>query len=188
MLLLAALYKKRISIVVGVLLATMLFSCKNNIQTVDDITRQDTMPVQIVKDVEMLYSEEALLKARLLAPVMKYYTHEKPITLMPEGIEVFFYDSLKRVDSHLKSNYAIRFEDDQIVEAKNNVVITNNKGEVLNTEHLIWDEKNERIYTEEPVKITTADEVLLGEGLESDQYFTDYEIKKPAGEFAIEED
>lgn len=181
-------YKKQISIVAGVVLATMLFSCKNDIETVDGITRQDTMPVQVVNDVEVLYSEEALLKARLLAPTMYYYTHEKPYTLMPDGIEVFFYDSLKMVDSHLKSNYAVRFEDEQIVEAKNNVVITNSKGEVLYTEHLIWDEKRERIYTEEPVKITTAEEVLFGEGLESDQYFTNYEIKKPAGEFAVEQE
>ena len=41
------------------------------------------------------------------------------------------------------------------MEAKNTVKVKNVNGDLLETEHLIWNEKTEMIYTEEFVKITT---------------------------------
>ncbi|HRG51298.1 MAG TPA: LPS export ABC transporter periplasmic protein LptC, partial [Bacteroidia bacterium] len=71
------------------------------------------------------------------------------------------------------------------MEAKRNVVVINVKGEKLNTEHLIWDAVTKKIYTKEFVKITTKDEVLLGEGLTADQDFSKYTILHPTGTIAI---
>ena len=56
----------------------------------------------------------------------------------------------------------------------------NVKGDLLETEHLIWNEK-EIVYTEEFVKITTKNEVIYGKGLVSNQDFTKYTIKKISG-------
>ena len=68
-----------------------------------------------------------------------------------------------------------------LMEAKNTVKIKNENGDILETEHLVWNEKTEMVYTEEFVKITTKDEVIYGEGLESNQDFTKYTIKKISG-------
>ena len=67
------------------------------------------------------------------------------------------------------------------MEAKNTVKVKNVNGDLLETEHLVWNEKTEMVYTEEFVKITTKDEVIYGEGLESNQDFTKYTIKKISG-------
>jgi len=48
------------------------------------------------------------------------------------------------VESELRSNYAISYENSDIMEAKENVVVVNKKGETLNTEHLIWEKKTEK--------------------------------------------
>ena len=73
------------------------------------------------------------------------------------------------------------------MEAKRNVVVVNEKGEKLNTEHLIWEEEGDRITSDAFVKITTADEILMGEGLESNQSFTKYRIKKIKGTIRLKD-
>jgi hypothetical protein len=68
-----------------------------------------------------------------------------------------------------------------VLEAKGNVVIINEKGEKLNTEHIVWDQKKETINSDVFVKITTNTEILMGDGLESNQSFTKYKILKIRG-------
>lgn len=74
------------------------------------------------------------------------------------------------------------------MEVKNDVVVVNEKGERLNTEHLIWDEKTRRIYTDVFVKITTPDKVFYGDGLDADDSFMKWVIKKPRGTFYVNTD
>ena len=73
------------------------------------------------------------------------------------------------------------------MEAKDGVVVINEKGEKLNTEHLVWDKKTEKITSDVFVKITTDSEVLMGEGLISNQDFTEYRILKPRGIINLDE-
>jgi hypothetical protein len=73
------------------------------------------------------------------------------------------------------------------MEARNDVVLINKLGEKLNTEHLIWNPKKEIIYSEEFVKITTAVEIIWGEGFESNQSFTNFKIKQIKGTILVED-
>jgi len=85
------------------------------------------------------------------------------------------------VNTSLTAKYAIRYEREQKMEARNDVVVVNIKGEKLNTEKLIWDGIRRKIYTDAFVKITTDDQILMGNGLESDETFSEYEIKNLTG-------
>ena len=67
-------------------------------------------------------------------------------------------------------------------------MVVNKKGEQLNTEELYWDEKKETIYSEVFVKITTDEEIIMGEGFEADQNFTNYTLSKVTGQITIEDD
>lgn len=107
--------------------------------------------------------------------------------IMPQGIEVLFYDTLMNVSSKLTSNYAIHKVKEQKMEAKSQVVVINEKGEKLETEHLVWEEKIGKIYSQEFVKITTEDEIIMGEGFEANQDFTKYKIHKIKGIINLED-
>jgi len=74
------------------------------------------------------------------------------------------------------------------MEAKYAVEVVNKTGEKLETERLIWDEQNKRIYTDAFVKITTATEVIRGKGMESNQDFTKYQIKQVTGTIQLKND
>ena len=71
--------------------------------------------------------------------------------------------------------------------AKNDVVVVNQKGEQLNTEKLLWDENTGKIYSDEFVKITTPDEIIMGKGFEANQDFSKYKIFKVTGNITVKE-
>ena len=62
------------------------------------------------------------------------------------------------------------------------------KNEILNTEHLIWDQSKKTIFSNVAVKITTNDEVIYGDGFESDETFNKYEILNPRGTINVKDD
>ncbi len=169
------------------LVASFLVSCENDIDEVNTVTAGSNYPVESGKDMEVIYSDSGYIKVKLNAPVMMRYIGENPYMEMPQGVKVLFYNDSMKVNSELSANYAISREKEEIMEAKNNVIVVNEKGEQLNTEHLIWDKKQSQIYTKEFVKITTAEEIIYGNGLESNQSFTKYKIKDIKGTINLKE-
>ena len=158
-----------------------LSSCVNDMQEVNAIVENEILPISVADTIQIIYSDSATLKVILEANHLERFMGEDPYLEMTNGVYVRFFNNLGEVESELKSNYAISYEHSDIMEAKENVIVVNKKGETLNTEHLIWEKKTEKIRTEEFVKITTEDEVIFGHGLESNQDFTKYRIKKIKG-------
>ena len=174
---------KNIAILLGV---AMFFSCKTDLDTIETITRKDVSPIESATGVKLVYSSYANIRMILEAPRMDRYVYDEEYLEMPDGIHVVFYDSLMNITSTLSAKYAISYENQEIIEARNDVVVVNEMNEKLNTEHLIWDRQKGIIYSEKFVKITTEDEVLYGEGFESDERFSQWEIKRPRGTFSVE--
>ncbi|MDP4266323.1 MAG: LPS export ABC transporter periplasmic protein LptC [Bacteroidota bacterium] len=174
-----------IIIIISSFIATLFSSCENDIKVVNKITSKDPSPVQTTTNMEAIYSDSAKVKFRLTSPLVRKHMGENPYLEFPKGIKVWFYDPNLNVTSSISANWALSHDKERYVEAKNDVVVINAKGEKLNTEHLFWDEKKEKITSDVFVKITTAREILIGDGLESDQTFTKYVIKKPKGSFSV---
>ena len=58
----------------------------------------------------------------------------------------------------------------------------------METEKLIWNELTQKIYTDAFVKITTDKEIIMGEGMESNQDFSKYELKKVTAIIQLKDD
>lgn len=168
-------------------LILLLTACENKMSEIQGISEYDKLPVVSSYDFRMLYSDSATVKAKLEAPKRDVYEGDNPYTELPMGMKVVFYDSLKQPETTLTAKYGIRKESDGTMEARNNVEVVNGKGEKLNTEQLVWNERTERLYSDVFVKITKADEVIFGEGFESDQTFTNYRINKIKGTFKVKD-
>jgi LPS export ABC transporter protein LptC len=156
-------------------------SCENDPVEVNLVGAVANGPVQSGKDVELIYSDSAKIKVKLFAPQLDKYEGDNPRNELPKGVKVEFFDDRMQVKTKLTANYGIQYEREKKVEVKNDVVVVNEKGEQLNTEHLVWDEQTRKIYTEAFVKITTASEVIFGEGLEANEDFSTYTIKNIKG-------
>lgn len=168
-------------------------SCENDIDEVNSITAENhkKLPLESSKNVEFIYSDSAVVRARLKAPQIDRYGGKKPYLEMPLGMNVIFYQEDKKEQTKLTANYGIGYDNGNGVmekmEAKGNVIVINEKGEKLNTEHLIWNTFTQKIYTDAFVKITTKDQVIWGDGMEADQDFSEYKIKNVQGEIDIKD-
>ncbi len=167
------------------------YSCSNDPEEVRKMTQHDTLPQQQAEDVVMYYSENGEVVFELFSPKIETYQVDTPRTVFPKGFEVVFYDSTgKNVRSKLTANYGLKNDKKRIMTARGNVVINNyEKNERLNTEELIWNQRQKRIYTDKFVTITTDEQVFYGEeGMESDESFNSWTIKKLSGKMEIEEE
>ena len=167
----------------------MLFACENDIQTIYSLSQIDSLPLELVNDLEVIYSDSGYIQAKLQSPIMKKYQEEDGYYEFPEGFKIIFYDSLQNIKSQITANYGVNWEKDKKMEANNNVIVFNKiKNEKLETEHLVWDQKKKEIFSDVFIKITKPDAVIYGDGLTSDQNFSHYVIKNPTGEFKVKTD
>jgi LPS export ABC transporter protein LptC len=170
-------------IILSFIIAVALCSCQNSRSEIMALTKPKITPTQQGKGITMIYTDSAELKMVLKAG--KMLTFEKnvkePFTLLPDGVLVTFYNEEEKPETSLKANYGIHYPARKRMEVKYNVEVVNKDGEKLNTEHLIWDEAQKKIYSDAFVKITTAKEIIMGKGLESNQDFTQYQIKEVTG-------
>jgi LPS export ABC transporter protein LptC len=173
------------------LLALSFSACENDIATINSLSVTDELPIESGKNVEYIYSDSAVVRAKLTAPRLDRFAGKKNYMELPQGMHIVFYNEEKQVQTNLTADYGIGYDDGSgmnVMEAKRNVVVINEKGERLNTEHLIWDAVNKQIYTDEFVKITTKEQTIWGDGLKANQDFSVYEIIHVKGSIAVNDD
>ncbi|MFH1120596.1 MAG: LPS export ABC transporter periplasmic protein LptC [Bacteroidota bacterium] len=177
---------------VTVLSMVALFSCNNDLNEVNLLNQPDTTPSMFARNVSIAESEFGRIKYNLTAAFLK--RSELPgkatSTIFPEGFRVVFFDSLQpdKIRTEITAEYGLDDESKRIMEARTNVIVINHlKGEKLNTERLVWDKNTRKVYSDKFVTITTPDKIIYGEGMESDEKFERWTIKKPRGEMYINE-
>jgi LPS export ABC transporter protein LptC len=144
------------------------------------------LPTETGKNVYINYTDSGYAKARIFAPIMERYTSDdRSETVMRKGITAYFYNKNRKVDSFLKSKYAIRNDNEKRMIARNDVILVNNKGDSLFTEELIWDETRQMIHSDKYVRIATPDQILMGDGFESNTEFTKYRIFSIRGTISL---
>ena len=165
----------------AVVIATFISSCENDLAVVNKITSKQEAAIEKGKGIEVIYSNNAIIKAVMKAPFMNHVEGTDAYTELPSGLIMLFYNDSLNVNSRLTAGYGIRKDNSKQMVVRDNVEVVNLKGEKLNTEELIWDEKTQRIFSTKFVKITRKDEILYGQGFESNADITNYKIKKLSG-------
>jgi LPS export ABC transporter protein LptC len=144
------------------------------------------------KDVEILYSDSAKLKVRILAPELNRYqkSDNKPYLEFPKGIHVYFYNDSLKVNAEVYAKYAIYRENEKLWEARNDVVVVNTKGEKLNTEQLFWDEPKEKIYSHQYSRITrpNGEQHTGNKGFEANQDLSNWRMKGGRGNIVFRDE
>ncbi len=175
-------------IVIIFLVIVLLTACddlkKENKQL---FTPEDTQVV-IAKDVEILYSDSAILRVRVHGPVLyNYDDRENPRQEFPQGVKIEFLEADLSVKSVLTAKTAVRFPEKGQIVARDSVELNTIKQEKLETEELVWDEKTAKIFTDKFVKVTKPGEIIYGYGLEAEQDFSYWLIKVPKGRIKVDQ-
>ena len=163
-----------------------LFSaCQNDLAEIQRFIKQEETTYETISDFKTLYSDSAIVKVKIQGPTMlRYLDKAKPRQEFPDGMKVEFFTPNKRVTSRLTAKYGMRLEKDKQIIMRDSVVWESLNKEILETTELIWDEKEERVFTNKFVVIRRPGEIITGYGFESNQDFTYSKIKSVTGQFA----
>lgn len=162
-------------------------SCKTDMDTINRIGREQAQ-VEKATDIEVSYTENGILSARILAETMDRFLIPPAYSEFNKGLRLFFFTETGQLDSRLSANYGKIYNDDTEMLLKDNVVIISAKGEKLNTEELYWKRNDKKITTDKFVKITTPDEIIYGKGLEATEDFSSYRILDVEGVIKVAAD
>ena len=164
----------------------VLIACTNDPKLVQNFVSNKQQAIEQIKGAELLHTENGKIKVRIVANKIERFQNQQPGLIFSEKMEVYFYNDSSELQSTLMANDASIDDDKKIMLAQNNVVLTSNDDKKLETEELVWDEKQDKIYTDKKVKITTGKEVVYGEGFTSNPDFSQYSITKIHGTFDFE--
>lgn len=169
--------------------AFVVFSCKGKLGEAAALKLSET-PVQTVRDMFVVQSENGMIQMRALADLMEKYERDTlSYELFPEGFSVYGYTDEGLLETEIVADNAkhVKYNDGRETwEAYGNVVVKNLiKQEVMETDTLYWDQKNEKIYTHCYVKMYSPDGFMQGYGMESDQRARNSIIFNPFNSYGI---
>lgn len=173
---------------VSLLFSSVLFSsCESKIAEMQRKLSKQDLQKERIEEVEMLYSDSAIVRMRIQAPILfNYIETGKEKKEFAEGLKVDFYNENAIITSTLTAQYAIQHQRENRIVIQKKVVVKSKNGEMLETEELIWNELQKELYTDKAVKISTKDELIYGYGFRSNQEFTEWKISKVNGRFNVE--
>lgn len=169
--------------------AFVVYSCKGKLDTIEKKNLEET-PMQTVNDMFVVQTKNGVLEMRMEADLMERYENDSlSYELFPEGFSVFGYNEEGLLETEITSDNArhLKYDDNRETwEAFGNVVVKNLiKKEVMETDTLYWDRKNERIYTDCYVKMYSPDGFTQGYGMESDQRARNSILLNPFNSYGI---
>ncbi|WP_461147068.1 LPS export ABC transporter periplasmic protein LptC [Spirosoma pulveris] len=173
----------RVSCIVYV--SCLLFGCEETKQAKK--VNPYSGPIEEINDVKLLYSEAAKLKVKLTtAKQFRYINDDRRY---PKPVNIVFYNPAGEEITTIRSDSG-RYDKakDVYVVTGNVVVVNKQKQEKLLTPELSWKPQTKKVYTDKRVTILSqlTGEKLYGIGLDANQDFSQYSIRKPTGVFNME--
>jgi LPS export ABC transporter protein LptC len=166
----------------------VLLSCENDLKDVEKISaKKIAVPVDRSTGVEIIYSDSAVVKAKLITPELLHFKTSNPYYEMKKGVTIIFLDVNQQENSRVTADYAIRYENEKKVELKKNVVAVNQKGETFKSDELVWDENKKRFTSTKLVSITSAGNTLFGTSFWANENFSYYEITQSTGDLSLKD-
>jgi len=163
-----------------------LAGCENDPNEVAALNKK-TVEIEEGHNIIGTFSQSAVQKAQLTAPLMLRVKADSPYTEFPKSIHVNFYKPDNSIESTVKARYAKYFETLGKVYLRDSVVVFNTTGDTLYCNDLWWDQSANIFYTDKEVVIHTSTQQLNGSGLWALANFSKYTIRNTTGIVAIPE-
>jgi LPS export ABC transporter protein LptC len=178
--------KNSIIVFTTALVVFLLFSCESNFKEVQKINFSEFSPSGEADDLNLKYTDSGAIKSVLISPKMLDYNGVNyPFTEFPKGIHLTLFDKNGK-QTYIDAMYAVSHKITNIIDLQNAVKISNQNGELLETEQLYYDQKNEWFFTEKKFKFTSPKGVSYGEGIDFSKDFKKVNSQKISGELQSE--
>jgi LPS export ABC transporter protein LptC len=172
----------------AVISSLLLFSaCTNDLKKIREISaKQVNSPADTTRGVDMIFSDSAKVKARVISPLMLEYQLSKEIkqayTKMPKGIRIIFFDTDKSEMGNIIADTAYYYPATKVFLLLKNVVVTSAKKDVFTSDELKWDQITHKITSSKPINVKMANgNIVHGTSLETNEKFDPYTIPNQTG-------
>jgi LPS export ABC transporter protein LptC len=161
---------------------SVFIGCESNFKEVQKINYSEFIPSGEAENFNLKYTDSGRIKSILVSPKMLDYSNvDFPFTEFPKGVDVTLYDN-KAKKTFVRSDYAISYAGTDIIDLQGHVKITTEDGQLMETEQLYFDQKNEWFFTEKKFKFTDPKGVSYGEGIDFSKDFKIVNSQKIKGE------
>lgn len=172
----------RIALLYIGVIAIGLTSCEGNFREVQKSTYAEFTPSGEAENFNLKYTDSGRITSQLVSKrMLDYSTVEFPFTEFPEGVDVTMYDKDGK-RTFIRSDYAVTYKGTDIIDLQGNVRITNETGQVLETEQLYFDQKNQWFYTDRKFKFSDPKGITYGEGIDFSKDLKIINSQKLSGE------
>ena len=166
--------------------AGILFSCVNDLDTIEKVTFDDKAPGEVMSNAEVLISDSGYAQVRIHAVIAETFKLPERVTKIKDGVTVDFYSSEGKIVSKLTALYGVVNHQTGIMLVRDSVVLRNiNKNQILETEELFYNQRDSSIYTDKNVIVRRNGKVGTGSGIRTTQSFSSYQVNNPVGEAAM---
>lgn len=173
--------KRKVAFVV-IVLCFLSVACSKGKTVMDSVALDvKTLPLMHSENVSSLISDSGVTRYRLAAKVWDVYDSPQPQNsywYFPKGFYVEKFDSVFKVEGSIESDTAYYYDKKSLWHLIGNVKVLNLQKEKFETQELFWDEKLQKIYSDKIIRIEQVDKIIVGEGFESNQSMTKYDIFK----------
>lgn len=165
---------------------TLLLACEEDKKPVRSVAYKG--PIEEINNVKLLYSESALMRVKLTtARQLRFINEDRKY---PKEVFIDFYDPTgSQVVTTLRSDSGKYDKAKDLYTVMGHVVVINKaKQEKLQTNLLNWNPNTKKVFTDKRVIVSSqlTGEKLYGLGLDANQDFSRYSIRKPTGVFNLE--
>ncbi|WP_348824367.1 LPS export ABC transporter periplasmic protein LptC [Flavobacterium aestuarii] len=180
-------FKKYIPFLSLLIITSMVLGCESNFKEVHKNDYSEFVPSGDADKVNLKYTDSGKIKSILVSPKMFDYSNvDFAFTEFPKGVDVTIYDNNGK-RTFIKSNYAISYKLTNIIDLQGKVKITSEAGQILETEQLFFDQKNQWFYTEKKFKLTDAANSSTGQGIDFSKDFKTINSQRIQGEIESKE-
>ena len=150
------------------------------------VTSRDSASVVTTKGVDMLISEDGVIRYHVIAEEWKYFDKmDPPFNSLEQGVLLEILDTLMQVESLIKADTAYYMNKEKIWHLRHNVHAENIKQEQFDTQELFVNDNTNRMYSDSLIRIKQEKQIIIGHGFESNSNLTEYTIRKTEGIFPI---
>lgn len=163
-----------------------LSSCENDLKEVERVSSLKIEdPVDVSYGVTVIYSDSAVVKAKMTSPEMRHYNTKEPYYEFPQGGLLILFDKNGEETERVESEYAIQKENSGITELRKNVVVTRSDGLVIKSDELIWDDNKKIFYSDLPVTLIRGGTEQHGTSFWANEDFSLVEATSLVGDFNL---
>lgn len=173
--------------IVTALVVTMFFSCNNNLGEVSKIGVSENEPIGVAEDINLKRTDSGRVIANLVSPKMLDFSNRDfAYNEFPDGVLLYLYDENNK-KSTVIADYAIVYDKTNLIDMQGNVILASHDNDTLFAEQLYYDQEREWLYTNKPVTFRKGQDVINGNGFDSDIEFNDAQVLEIDGIITLDE-